>query len=89
MTVSHSQIERIAAQAANTVLPLPAAGSPLSVPTTGILVQTAGNMGLVFSDGSTNNSALVAVTAGQYFPFNAVSASASNTAVLLAIGGAA
>jgi len=64
---------------------LPAASDPLTNPTSGVLVKTAGNMGLVMADGTDNNSALVAVTAGMYFPFQAVAVSSSNTAVLLGI----
>lgn len=72
------------AEAAVSIGVLPAAGSPLPLPCKGILVQTAGNMGLVMADGSTNNAALVAVTAGQFFwGVGAIAVSAANTAVLL------
>jgi hypothetical protein len=42
-------------------------------------------MGLVFADGSNNDSALVAVTAGMYFPFQVVAVSPNNTATVLGI----
>lgn len=69
------------------IIPLPANGATaLAKPPKGILVQTAGNMGLTMADGTTNDAALVAVTAGQWFHgLSPVKASASNTAVLLAV----
>ena len=77
-------VRRNLAEGAVSIGVLPAAGSPLPLPAKGILVQTAGNMGLVMADGSTNDSDLVAVTAGEFFwGLGAVAVSASNTAVLL------
>lgn len=66
----------------NGVIALPAAASALDYPVAGVLVHTAGNMGLIFADGTSSESHLVAVTAGMYFPFRAVAVSASNTAGL-------
>ena len=64
---------------------LPAASTPLAVSVMGVVVVTAGNMGLVLADGSNNDSNLIAVTAGMFFPFQAVAVSASNTAGVLGI----
>lgn len=64
---------------------LPAAESPLTVGTRMVIVQTAGNMGLVLSDGSTNNTELIAVTAGMVFNLAAIAVSAANTAVVLGV----
>ena len=59
---------------------IPVAASPLKVPTRGILITTAGNLGVVMADGSDNDSALVAVAAGQVLPLCVLSFSTSNGA---------
>jgi hypothetical protein len=73
------------AESATSIVLLPAATSPLARGCKFVLVQTAGNMGLVMADGTTNDADLVAVEAGQLFPFSAIARSVSNTAVLLAL----
>jgi len=77
-------VPRNLAESAASIGVLPAAGSPLPLAAKGILVQADGNMGVIMADGSDNDATLVPVTAGQFFwGLSAVSASASNTAVLL------
>lgn len=64
---------------------IPVAASPLTHPTRGVLITTAGNLGVVMADGSDNDSQLVAVTAGMVLPLCVLSFSASNTAAALGL----
>jgi hypothetical protein len=64
---------------------IPAHGSPLTHPTRGLVITTAGNLGVVMADGSDNDSQLIAVTAGMVFPFCVLSFSTSNTAAALGL----
>lgn len=60
---------------------VPASGStPLVTPTRGLVVHTAGNLGVIMADGSSTDAHLVAVTAGMIFPYAVTGLSASNTA---------
>lgn len=65
---------------------IPASGAgALTTPTRGIVITTAGNLGVELADGTTNNTQLIAVVAGNVFPFAVVRQSAANTAVMLGL----
>lgn len=71
---------------ANGFVALPACtGTPLTTPTKGVVVSSAGNLGLRLSDGTNNDSQVIPVVAGQVFPFRAVCRSAANTAGVLGL----
>lgn len=59
--------------------------TPLTTPTKGVVVSSAGNLGLRLSDGTNNDSQVIPVVAGQVFPFRAVCRSAANTAGVLGL----
>lgn len=64
---------------------MPMSSDPLDNPVSGIVVLADGDLGLVLADGTDNDSALIPVTAGMYFPFQAIAVSGSNTADVLGV----
>ncbi len=64
---------------------LPTQAPYLATACRAVLIQVAGNMGVVLADGSSNDNALVAVTAGMFFPIQAVGLSPSNTAQVIGV----
>jgi hypothetical protein len=60
-------------------------GTALTTPTRGLVVTTAGNLGVLMADGTDNNTQLVAVTAGQILQLQVVKHTALNTAVVLGL----
>lgn len=55
-------------------------GTALEKATRAIAVTTSGNLGVMLEDGTDNNSALIAVVAGQVLPLAVVKFTAANTA---------
>ena len=64
---------------------LPTQAPYLTTACRAVWVTTAGNLGLVLADGTNNDAQLVAVTASQFFPVQAIGLSPSNTAVVIGV----
>jgi hypothetical protein len=60
-------------------------GTALEVPTRAIVISTAGNLAVVMADGSDNSATVIAVTAGQIYPFEVTKYATNNTAVALGL----
>lgn len=60
-------------------------GSALTTPTRGLIVTTAGALGVVMADGTDNNAQLIPVSAGQVLALSVLKHSSNNTAVVLGL----
>jgi len=59
--------------------------TPLTNPVRGLLITSAGSLSVVLANGTSNNAAAFAVTAGAIYPLAAIQLGSTNTAGVLGL----